>query len=159
MYIKALRDYFSFGLVSILSGCVGSQWLGIVARGHERGFRVAIRIARFKPKNPDLGKFWRVFAQVRCWYIMYMSILSILWLFGKFCGHLLYFMDIWYTYLFPVLVCCTEKNLATLVAIMERSRRRYVRYLMIPYICTKNGRFFWPTGTTKWLSALFVQWL
>jgi hypothetical protein len=36
-----------------------------------------------------------------------MSIRYILWLFGIFCGHLVY--------LFPVLVCCTNKNLATLL--------------------------------------------
>jgi hypothetical protein len=29
-----------------------------------------------------------------------------------FCGHLVYFMVIWY--IFPVLVWCTKKNLATL---------------------------------------------
>jgi hypothetical protein len=32
--------------------------------------------------------------------------------FGTQCGHLVYFMDIWY--IFPILVCCTKKNLATL---------------------------------------------
>jgi hypothetical protein len=32
---------------------------------------------------------------------------------GKFHGHLAYFTAIWY--IFPVLVCCAEKNLATLV--------------------------------------------
>jgi hypothetical protein len=46
---------------------------------------------------------------------------------GKLYVHLVYFMAIWYSlwpfgifngylvYLFPVLVCCTKKNLATLV--------------------------------------------
>jgi hypothetical protein len=32
---------------------------------------------------------------------------------GIFYGHLAYFVAIWY--IFPVLVCCTKKNLATLV--------------------------------------------
>jgi hypothetical protein len=32
---------------------------------------------------------------------------------GAFYGHLVYFMVIWC--IFPVLVCCAEKNLATLV--------------------------------------------
>jgi hypothetical protein len=39
----------------------------------------------------------------------------ILWTFGTFCGHLVRFVDIWYIlwYFFPVLECCTVKNLAT----------------------------------------------
>jgi hypothetical protein len=37
----------------------------------------------------------------------------ILWLFGIFCGHLVYFVVIWYT--FPILVCFTKENLATLL--------------------------------------------
>jgi hypothetical protein len=48
--------------------------------------------------------------------------------FGVFLGHLVILVPLWYTYfmatwyfcvrfgiLFPILVCCTEKNLATLV--------------------------------------------
>jgi hypothetical protein len=31
---------------------------------------------------------------------------------GLFCGRLVHFMFIWY--IFPVLVCCTKKNLAAL---------------------------------------------
>jgi hypothetical protein len=31
---------------------------------------------------------------------------------GKFYGHLVHFLVIWF--IFPVLVCCTRKNLATL---------------------------------------------
>jgi hypothetical protein len=39
---------------------------------------------------------------------------------GLFCGHLVYFVAIWYILwllgiLFPVLMCCTKKNLATLI--------------------------------------------
>jgi hypothetical protein len=46
------------------------------------------------------------------WYIMRP--------FGIFCGNLVYFVAIWYiVWLFgifiPVLVCCTKKNLATLI--------------------------------------------
>jgi hypothetical protein len=39
--------------------------------------------------------------------VYFMAIWYILWLFGIFYGYLVYFS--------PVLVCCTEKNLATLV--------------------------------------------
>jgi hypothetical protein len=35
-----------------------------------------------------------------------------LWPFGEFHGHLVYFKG--YLVFFPVLVCCTKKNLATL---------------------------------------------
>jgi hypothetical protein len=43
----------------------------------------------------------------------------ILWPFDLFCGHLVYFVAIWYILwlfgiLFPVLVCWTKTNLATL---------------------------------------------
>jgi hypothetical protein len=40
--------------------------------------------------------------------VYFMAIWSILWPFGLFCGYLL-------RVLFPILVCCTKKNLATLV--------------------------------------------
>jgi hypothetical protein len=49
----------------------------------------------------------------RCWYI--------LWTVGQSYGHLIYFMTIWHslwqfgTCIFAVLVCCTKKNLATLL--------------------------------------------
>jgi hypothetical protein len=39
--------------------------------------------------------------------------LDYLWLFGIFCGHWVYSKFIWY--IVPVLVCCTKKNLATLI--------------------------------------------
>jgi hypothetical protein len=58
----------------------------------------------FKPKI----LIWVNFAgscNARCWWI--------LWPFGIFCGHFVYSIVIWY--IFPVLVCSTSKNLATLV--------------------------------------------
>jgi hypothetical protein len=59
-----------------------------------------------------LGKFYRVFQ----W-----KLFVYLWPFGLSYGRLayfgaiyvVYFMVIWY--IFPVLVCCTKKNLATLI--------------------------------------------
>jgi hypothetical protein len=61
-------------------------------------------------KNPNLGKLWRALD----WKILiyFMAIWNILQTFGIFYGHLVHFAVIWY--FFPVLVCCTEKNLATL---------------------------------------------
>jgi hypothetical protein len=82
---------------------------------YRHGFRsVPTRVARwyiFKPKIPIWGNFggpWNI----QCWYI--------LWPFGKFYNHLVYFMAIWYILwefgqFSTVLVCCTKKNLATLV--------------------------------------------
>jgi hypothetical protein len=53
-------------------------------------------MAYFQTQNPDLGKFWRVL-QLKI-LENYMVILSILRLFGIFCGHLTYFMIIWYNF-------------------------------------------------------------
>jgi hypothetical protein len=75
----------------------------------------ASRVARwhiFKPKIPlwvNFGGPW----VGKCWYI--------LWPFGIFYGYLGYFMTIWYILcsfgtFCPVLVLCTNKNLATLSA-------------------------------------------
>jgi hypothetical protein len=44
--------------------------------------------------------------------VYFIVIWSSSWTFGIFCGHLIYFMVNWYN--FPVLVCCTKKNLAAL---------------------------------------------
>jgi hypothetical protein len=64
----------------------------------------------FKPKTPNLGKFWRA---LQCKMLVYfMAIWSIRRSFGLVCGNFVYFMV--FSYIFPVLVCCTKKNLATL---------------------------------------------
>jgi hypothetical protein len=70
-------------------------------------------------------------------YLVYfMVIWYILWLFAKFSCYLVYFLVIWYIsllfgiffylvyfmviwYIFPVLVCCNKKNLATLDYVMD----------------------------------------
>jgi hypothetical protein len=44
---------------------------------------------------------------------------------GMFYGHLVYFMVIWY--IFPVLVCWTKKNLATLEqSLNKRTKKTFV---------------------------------
>jgi ATP-dependent Zn protease len=45
---------------------------------------------------------------------------------GNIFGHLVYFMVIWYIFS-PVLVCCTEKNLATLTQTAKTFRFRKER--------------------------------
>jgi hypothetical protein len=65
----------------------------------------------FQTKNSNLGKFWRVLQRKMLVYFMSM--------FGLFYGHWKYVTAIWYILwpfglFFPVLVCCTKKNLATL---------------------------------------------
>jgi hypothetical protein len=59
----------------------------------------------------------------------------IIWPFVLFYNHLVYFTAIWYillpfgkycgylVYIFPVLVCCTKKNMATMCAISPRYSR------------------------------------
>jgi hypothetical protein len=71
------------------------------------------RVARwftFKSKVP-IWVYFRGSCNGNCW--------SILWPFGLFNSHLVYFTAIWsilrpFGLFFPVLVCCTKKNLATL---------------------------------------------
>jgi hypothetical protein len=50
----------------------------------------------FQTKNPNLGKFLRVLQ----WKMLvdFMAVRSILRPFGVFCGHMNYFMFIWYTF-------------------------------------------------------------
>jgi hypothetical protein len=64
----------------------------------------------FKPKIPIWINFWRVFQWMMMVY--FMAIWYIILPFRIFCGNLVYFIFIWY--IFPILVCCTKKNLATL---------------------------------------------
>jgi hypothetical protein len=64
----------------------------------------------FQTKNHNLSKFWRI---LQCWHI--------LWTFGLFSDNLINFMAYGiiggnFGIFFPVLVWCTEKNLATLHA-------------------------------------------
>jgi hypothetical protein len=68
----------------------------------------------FQTKNLDLGKFWRAFEWKKAWYII--------WSFGKYYGHLVYFTAIWYIsrpfsnfvairYIFPRFgILCQEKS-------------------------------------------------
>jgi hypothetical protein len=65
----------------------------------------------FQTKNPNLGKFWMVFQQKMLVHLV--AIWSILWLFGIFNGQWVYFLFIWY--IFPILVICSKKNMATLL--------------------------------------------
>jgi hypothetical protein len=50
---------------------------------------------------------------ITCGHLLfYMAICYFIWPFVILYGHLVYFMAIWY--IFPLLVCCVKKNLATL---------------------------------------------
>jgi hypothetical protein len=63
----------------------------------------------FKTITSNLCTFWAVLQ----WkiFVYFMDILSILWPFDIFYGHLVYFVVIWY--IFPVLVYRSKKNRAT----------------------------------------------
>jgi hypothetical protein len=83
---------------------------------HNQGCQTAY----FRTKNPDLGKFWRVLQ----WKVLVycVSIWSIFgYLVGIFSGHLAYLRLIGLS--FSVLVCCTNKNLATLIAMCNKAER------------------------------------
>jgi hypothetical protein len=74
------------------------------------------KVARWQTKNPYLGKIWRdlpwkILDYFYGHWVYFTTIWYILRPFGIFSGHLVYFIVIWYV--FPALVCCTKKNLAT----------------------------------------------
>jgi hypothetical protein len=78
-------------------------------------------MAYFQNKNTNLGKILRVLQWKMLVY--FMAILSISRPFSIFCGNLVYFMVLWN--IFPVLVCCTKKNLATLAPRPCKQIRRH----------------------------------
>jgi hypothetical protein len=124
-WIGRVREKVQFvGWVSIHKSCLTKigdvcrrQCVAATFKVNSKGCQMVYVL---KPKIPNLGKFWRVF-NWRCLYLYLMAIWSILRPFGLFYGHLVYFLpfDIIYGLMvgifFPVLVCCTNKNLATLV--------------------------------------------
>jgi hypothetical protein len=76
---------------------------------------VSCRVARWNIFKPNIP-VWVNFARVLQWTMLayFMTICPILQPFDKFCANLEYFVVIWY--IFPVLVCCTKKNMATLAS-------------------------------------------
>jgi hypothetical protein len=64
----------------------------------------------FQTKNPTLGKLWRAFDWKMLIY--FMAVWNILQTFGILSDRLVHLVLIWY--IFPVLVSCIKKNLATL---------------------------------------------
>jgi hypothetical protein len=90
-YASILTKY---GLCYIL-GDISANSSGHPGSASQTGPRQGCPMVYFKAKN--LGKFWR-FLQ---WKILvhFMAIYSFLLPFGIFCGHLVYFVAIWYTYL------------------------------------------------------------
>jgi hypothetical protein len=114
-FIKFFDDLFLRSAVHLPSPSEIVNWCKATDKAEIRGpDRLTLtRVARwyiFKPKI----HIWLNFggsSNARCWYI--------LWPLGLFYGPLVYFVTIWYILLlfgtfFPVLVCCTNKNLATL---------------------------------------------
>jgi hypothetical protein len=103
----------------ILECVIAKEVLNI---GFQIGFSTSIdcRVARwyiFEPKTPTWVNFGGS-CNGRCWYI--------LWPFGPLhMGYLVHFVATWYNLwyfglFFPVLVCCTKKNLATLIGWLAR---------------------------------------
>jgi hypothetical protein len=71
----------------------------------------------FETKNPNLGKFWRVL-QLKI-SVYFMPNWSILGSFGIFCSNLVYLKVLWN--IFPVLMFCAKRNLATLIPCRHRN--------------------------------------
>jgi hypothetical protein len=92
-------------------------WLGYILGDFfhnltlSRWSRAGLPDGIFYSQNPNLCIFWRVIQWKMLVY--FMAIWSILQPFGIFCffGYILW----WFRIFPPVLVCCTKKNLATLV--------------------------------------------
>jgi hypothetical protein len=79
----------------------------------------------FKPKIAIWVNFGG-YCNGRCWYIC-TAIWYILRQFGILYGTLVY---LWVIFIFPVLVCCTEKNLATVIkneTTHTREEKKYER--------------------------------
>jgi hypothetical protein len=55
--------------------------------------------------------------------VYFTAISLILWQFGVFCGHFVVILQI-----FPILVCCTKKKLATLVFSLYRNRKHLLYF-------------------------------
>jgi hypothetical protein len=71
----------------------------------------------------------------RCWNILGPFGMFYVRPFSLFCGHLVYFMVIWY--IFPVLVFCTNENLATLVRVQFAEHQIAEKLLNMFYkLCT-----------------------
>jgi hypothetical protein len=119
-------------------------------------------MAYFQTQNPNLGKFWRVLQWKMLVYIL--AIWSILQLSGIFCGHFWYnvwsfgiFLPFWYNvhmviwYIFAVLVCSIEKNLAS-VLLRGNCSQSYIR----KRVCQKKISFlFASTFAKKHISTVF----
>jgi hypothetical protein len=98
----------------------------------------------FQTKNPNLGQFWRALDWKM--FVYFMAIWSILWRFGIFCDHLVHFVFI--RFIFPVLVSCTKKNLATLVEKQKsKCENIFCAKICFPpcekagmYVCILRGR-------------------
>jgi hypothetical protein len=65
-------------------------------------------MVNFQTQTSQFGKILESIAMYGIWYGHFVYLRPN----GIFYGHLVHFVVIWY--IFPVLVCCTEENMATL---------------------------------------------
>jgi hypothetical protein len=93
----------------------------------------------FQTKNTNLGKFRR--ALDREMLIYFMAIWNILRTFGIIYDHVVQVVFIWY--IFPVLVSCTNKNLATLPITPTQPNRvtRLGEFLFAHWVIVYFGQF------------------
>jgi hypothetical protein len=78
---------------------------------HRNASKQGCQIVYFQTKNPNLGQFCRALHWKMLTY--FMAIGNILPTFVILYDHLVQFMFIWY--IFPILISCSKKNLATLL--------------------------------------------
>jgi hypothetical protein len=98
------------------------------------------QMVQLQTKNPNLGKFWRLL-QLKV-LVYFMSIWSILRPFGRFYGHLVYCVVIWF--IFPVLVCFYRAKSGNPVSVSNYGRRKKCQSGLFPD--TNNLKHVQATG-------------
>jgi hypothetical protein len=107
-HVRHVRD----AVARIRGGSSRQQRLSVAAVPRRNGQALkgtdqGCQMVSVQTKNPNLGKFWRALGGKMLVY--FRAVWNIFWIFYD---HLVHFVFVWY--IFPVLVSCTSKNLATL---------------------------------------------
>jgi hypothetical protein len=96
----------------------------------------------FKPKNPNLGKFWRALPRLENVYIFLWPFGIFLWRFGIFYVHLVHFVFIWYIFSgFGIMHQEKSGNPADATTFL----RKFEPHLKLLLVCCRDAAIFWNT--------------